>query len=190
MGIDMGDGPDSLDGKRLHREMQHECGALTTWHCHPKGGAVLGADFNFNLPWIYPSGCVEKAVDAAGVIKDFKCWVFGIATANCQNCDECSGSNILFVWFFFSPLYSIRGLCVLLWSARKDRPRGYKLAGSGSYALINGYYDTDTEVSQTELRIGYGKPRHRFGCIYLYRDMIFLPKHFCVRAEPSWQFLR
>lgn len=72
MGIDMGDGPDSLDGKRLHREMQHECGALTAWHYHPKSGIVLGADFNFNLPWIYPSSCVEKAVDAAGGYKGFQ----------------------------------------------------------------------------------------------------------------------
>lgn len=73
MMIDMGDGPDSLDGKRLHREMQHKCGVVTAWHYHPKGGTVPGADFNFNLPWIYPSGCVEKAVVAAGGVNDFKC---------------------------------------------------------------------------------------------------------------------
>lgn len=139
------------------------------------GPILISTFLGFTRPAVWRRQLMRR-----GVIKDFKCWVFGIATANCQNCEECSGSNILFVWFFFfffSPLYNLRGFCVLLWSARKDRPRGYKPAGSGSYALINGYYDTDTEVSQTELRIGYGKPRHRFGCIYLYRDMIFLPKN-------------
>ena len=69
----MGDGPDSQDGRKLHREMQHKCGAVTGWFYHPNGGFILGADFNFNLPWIYPSGCVENAVVAAGGILDFKC---------------------------------------------------------------------------------------------------------------------
>lgn len=51
-------------------------GLSTAWHPHPKGGnrgIVPGADFNFNLPWLYPSGCVEKAVVAAGGIKNLKC---------------------------------------------------------------------------------------------------------------------
>ena len=97
-----------------------------------------------------------------------------------------------FVWlggFFFHCIVYV-GFVFYYEAEGRIEPVATSQLGVHSYALINGYYDTDTEVSQTELRIGYGKPLHRFVCMYLYRDMIFLPKHFCVRAETSWQFLR
>lgn len=151
--IDMGDGPDSLDGKRLHREMQHKCGVVTAWHYHPKGGTVPGADFNFNLPWIYPSGCVEKAVVAAGGVNDFKCWVRN-SWNNAGILKNTRARCFVRGVFFFGLLYCRVIPVSFVYNRAEGLPGGYNTAES---RRSGNQYDTDTDW--------VWKPLHRFGCV-------------------------